>query len=222
MPEIIRPTGTRELPVSTIPIAEQETLIHNFNRSIDEINARVDYENRNLTSPMKEELFRAEVVMLVSALDYYLYEVLKTGIIQIYLNDRECTERFTNLRVPMRYVTSALENPESNEWLSEAIVEIFGTTSFQSVKQIKFVLSVISSSTGNQLFRSVADNLPITKSQLEISITSLCQRRHQIAHNCDIPPNSDVKDSITIEYLQENIQLLRDFVNLLHDRIVIR
>lgn len=219
--ELSRSTGTRTLPEKKIPIAEQEDIIKNFNTLLSEIEVRLKFENSKTSSPIKEELFRSEIVMLVSALDYYMFEILKTSIIQIYLRERETTTKFDTLKLPMKFVTSALENPESNEWLSEAILDVFGTSSFQSVWQINFVLSIISNISNDKLFGEVAAKLNLSKTRLEKKITAICKRRHQIAHNCDIPRDSDVKEEINIKYLNDCIKLIGDFINELHKLVIV-
>jgi len=211
--ELVRSINTRKLPEKRIPIAEQVDIINSFNNLLSGIKERLDFEYSEVKSFIKEEFFRSEIVMLVSALDYYMFEILKTGITQIYLKERETTESFDNLKLPMKYLTSALENPESNEWLSEAIVEVFGTSSFQSVKQINYVLSIISK---KKILGKIASSMSLSRRELTHKINNLCLRRHQIAHNSDIPCESNKEESISFEYIQESIKLISDFINEMH------
>ncbi len=221
MSDITRTTGTRELPPRTIPIADQETLINNFIKSVNEISVRVDFEEKELFPPMKEELFRAELVALISSLDYYLFEILKTGIIQIHNKERAITTGFQNFKLPMRFLISALDNPECLSWLSEAIVELFGISSFQSIRQIKYVITMISQKKYNTIIGQISSELSITKRQIENRLKSIFQRRNQIAHNCDIPHDNTEKQDINYVYLKDTIEFIREFIKCLHKSIII-
>jgi len=92
-------------------------------------------------------------------------------------------------------------------------LELLEPSSFQSVKQINYVLSIISK---KKILGKIASSMSLSRRELTHKINNLCLRRHQIAHNSDIPCESNKEESISFEYIQESIKLISDFINEMH------
>ena len=216
--DISRQIETRDLAKKTIPVKKQEDVIRNFKKLINDIESRLELEKLKFDSPQKEEMFRLEIVMLVGAMDYYLFEIIKTGFIQIYNKERSSTGKFESLSIPMKYVMQALENPESTEWLYKSIMTIYGKTAFQNVEKINEVIISISN---KKHWNEVAKKQGITKAKLQEKIKKLCMRRHQIVHKCDIPEGKENKENISFEFVKKQTKFIAGFINELHKLIII-
>lgn len=216
--DLTRQTEVRELTKKTIPIKEQEEIIRNFNKLVGDINNRLDLEKTKFESPQKENMYRIEIVMLIGAMDYYCLEILKTGIIQIYNKERNSTDKYENLSIPMKFVAQALGNEESTEWLYSSIMSIYGKMAFQNVDKIHEVIITISQ---KEKWNETATKLNIAKSELQKKITKLCLRRHQIVHKCDIPNDSTTKQSITYNEVEKQTKFISKFINELHKLLII-
>lgn len=60
-----------------------------------------------------KNILRYQIVFLESALDFYLHELSKCGIIKIFNGDWSQTESYKDLKVDMKLIDEAIKNPES-------------------------------------------------------------------------------------------------------------
>ncbi|MBC8204409.1 MAG: hypothetical protein H8E87_02725, partial [FCB group bacterium] len=68
------------------------------------------------------DILRAELVFAVSAFDFYIHEVVKTGLIEIYLNTRTATDQSKKFQVSLESLMVALKsNPMDVLWLEKEI-----------------------------------------------------------------------------------------------------
>lgn len=98
------------------------------------------------------DLLRSELVNLVSAMDRFIHEVVRIGIINSYLGILPQTDKCKT--IPMKFFTmnkviecqSRRTPPSCNEeiaeyWINKEIVAILKTMSFQKTEKIKDALS---------------------------------------------------------------------------------
>lgn len=65
-----------------------------------------------------KEIYRSQIVFLESALDFYIHEISKYGVISIFTNKWSKTERYSNFKIPMSIFEKGIRNPESTTWLA--------------------------------------------------------------------------------------------------------
>ncbi len=209
-PLLHRPSESRETHKKIIPISLMSETFKKFKALIEQIESRLEIEKEQ-PSQIRDNLLRAEIVMLVSAIDYYFYEVVKTGLIDIYNGDRDRTTMSDNLRIPFKYVIKAVSNTESTEWLSESIVEVFGTSAFQSQKQIYYIVQLLNGDFSS-FKKAIATSFSTSYKEIEDQLNEIFKRRNQIAHNCDIPKDSDIPQEINYDYTKEKCSFVAMFI----------
>ncbi|PID26503.1 MAG: hypothetical protein CR982_10015 [Candidatus Cloacimonadota bacterium] len=198
---------------------QESKALGKFNKNIDAIYGRIE-KYKKLPQLNNEEMFRFEVVMLVSAIDYYIHEIIRIGIIQIFENEREETKEYNNFIISLKCVKEAILNPESTEWLKDEINFRNRTQSFQKMDKIKEGLSIIDEKIHKKI-KYIAKDMELSYREVEDMINLLVVRRNQISHQCDIPSGKSERESIDLEYIDRRISFVKEFINRIHREIII-
>ena len=82
------------------------------------------------------DILRSELVMAVSALDYYIHEIVRLGMLEIYRGTRPETSAFLRFQISLERVRQAASALTSDDWLDNEIRECHGWRSFQQAKPI--------------------------------------------------------------------------------------
>src|SRR5436309_6247278 len=77
------------------------------------------------------DLLRTQLVMSVSALDQYIHEVTRLGMLQTLNGQRSPTPAFLRYSVSVDSVLQAVSSPSSDAWLDSQIRDRHGYLSFQ-------------------------------------------------------------------------------------------
>ena len=140
-----------------------------------------------LTIPILEEtdLLRAQFVMAVSALDRYVHEITRVGMLEVFYGVRTPTNAYLRFQVGMEGVFSALADPKESAWFDAEIREKLGYQSFQHPDRIADALRLFSS---RELWPSVAAQLGLTVQEVKSELSLIVERRNKIAHESDLDP----------------------------------
>jgi len=170
------------------------------------------------TTPVLDlsDILRAELVMAVSALDHYIHEVVKIGVLEIYDGSRKDTPAFLRFPVRMDNVHQALASPTNTYWLESAIREHYSWQSFQQADKIADAIRLISEI---KLWDEIANILGKSPQNVKQQLKLIVDRRNKIAHEADLDPTVPgirwpidevlVNDSVDfIEQLAETIHSL--------------
>ena len=153
----------------------------------------------------KDELLRAELVSLVSALDTYIHDIVREGLKCYYQNNiaNDYVTDFNN----KHHITS-LEDFESK------LREIHGYKTFQAPKRISEALKMLDIL---DIWNKVAVNI----SDAEITLNLIVDRRNKIAHESDINPINGlgVKWTIDLVMVQSVVNSIDDIVKCLNTLI---
>ena len=105
------------------------------------------------------DLLRAQIVMIVSALDHYIHEITRVGMLEIYDGLRPQTNAFSRFQVSLDATMAGISKPGENEWLDIEIRQKHGYQAFQHPDNIANAVRLFSSC---ELWRSVASELNLT------------------------------------------------------------
>jgi len=173
------------------------------------------------------DILRAALVLTVSALDYYIHEVVTLGMLEIYRGQRSepsptpnsSQSAFSRFKVSLNGARQErLIAISIGSWLENEIQQNYG--SFFEPDKIAEAIRLISA---KKLWEEVASKLNKPAKDIKSQLSIIVDRRNKIAHEADIDPsygigsrwNIDenlVNDAVTfIEQLVENIhQVLED------------
>jgi len=132
------------------------------------------------------DILRAQLVLAASALDHYVHEVVRLGMLEIHAGHRNSTPAFLKFPITMENVHQTMTTPISVDWLETAIRTRNGWQSFQQPDNISNAIRLISDI---RLWDEVALSLGAESSSLvKEQLKLIVERRNKIAHEADIDP----------------------------------
>jgi hypothetical protein len=181
------------------------------------------YASINLqTTPILDlsDILRAQYVMLVSALDHFIHELVRFGMLEIYNENRRATKEFKEFIFSTDkniLFSKAIMEEKSDIWLNHQIRHRNGFKSFQEADKIKEAMLLIIEV---DIWKEVASILGEDVRQIKRRLNLIIDRRNQISHEADIEPTyqelrtiyiDDVKDSIL--FIESLVEVIFNFCN---------
>lgn len=154
-----------------------------------------------------ENIWRAQIIFLASAFDFYMHELTKYGLCEIYNENWGRTKKYENLKVDMRVLEEALKSGEEIDWFLEYINGFYRTitmVSFESVKDQLNLLGIDLKAVADMAFYE-RDGAEKTKDKLERRLNELFGRRNFIAHQMDREHTDAQMKHITEQIVQNFI-----------------
>lgn len=169
---------------------ELDQILQHFAETIQTINAQFDVADELVESGKiieGENIWRAQIIFLTSALDFYMHELTKYGLCEIYDENWERTDKYENLQVNMKVIEVALKSGEDIDWFLEYINNYYCAITMVSYKSVKDQLNILginlaSVADGAFYQRGRTEN---TKDKLKRRLNELFGRRNIIAHQSD-------------------------------------
>lgn len=140
---------------------------------------------RHLATPIVDtsDLLRAQVVLAVSALDYFVHEATVTGMLEVFDGVRQPTGAYERFQIPLSHVGST---PLTRSAFETCIREKHGYLSFQRPDKIADAIRLFSVVVlWAELAQLYGEEENAFKSRLELVVS----RRNQIAHEADSDPS---------------------------------
>ena len=88
------------------------------------------------------DVLRAEFVLAVSALDYFIHEIVRLGMLDAYRGNRPRTPAFQRFQVSMSSVEVAISDSHNETWLEQEIISRHSYQSFQNYQNIADAIRV--------------------------------------------------------------------------------
>lgn len=183
------------------------------------------------------DLLRSELVNLVSAMDRFIHEMVRIGIINSYLGISPQTEKCKT--IPLRFSTmnKVIEcrlrsiPPSCNEeiaeyWINKEVVAILKTMSFQKTDKIKAALSYIWDV--SHKIQAIIDKMQYAfpgttindkQKYLEEKVDLIVSRRNQIVHEADYDISTHSKQAIDVVWLDDTILFIKEFIYSIYENI---
>jgi len=161
------------------------------------------------------DILRAQHVLAVSALDYFVHEAARTGMLEIFDGKRAPTPAYSRFRISLDSLGSGAVVSRSN--LENEIRTQHSFLSFQHPDRIADALRLI---VEFKLWDTVAATLGTDPQVLKDTLKLVVDRRNKIAHEADIDPTypkarwpisaADVDG--TINFLNETVEAIHDVI----------
>lgn len=132
------------------------------------------------------DILRAEIVLAVSALDHFVHEIVRLGMLEAYRNERQRTRSFQNFRVSLSSVSHAISDSPNQDWLEQEIRIRHGYRSFQNYDNIAEAMRLVSEL---NVWSEVSKRIGIDIQQTKDTLGLIVNRRNQIAHEADMNPS---------------------------------
>ncbi len=132
------------------------------------------------------DVLRSELIMGVSALDLYVHELVRLGMLEVFNGARIPTDAFLRFQVTLDGTLKAVANPGNSEWLDQEIRTRHGHRSFQDPEDIANAIRLVS---GSRLWNEVATHLSSTPEDIRTRLKLIVDRRNKIVHEADVDPS---------------------------------
>ncbi len=160
------------------------------------------------------DVLRAEIVMIVSALDHYIHETTRLGMLEVFDGKRPSTPHFLQFDVSLECTLGIVRTPTSSALLESEVRARHGYQSFQHPEKIADAIRLFS---GVELWKSVATQLGEDPKILKDRVQLLVERRNKIAHEADLDPSfPGVLWPINPAMAEHAIQFVSDLCEAIH------
>ncbi len=133
------------------------------------------------------DLLRSQLVMLVSALDQFVHEIARRGMLAAHSGARAATDAFLRFTVSLGGVRAGLADPKNIAWLNAEIINRHGHLAFQYPDKIADALRLVSSA---RLWERVAKAMGGDAGSIKRQLELIVMRRNKIAHEADADPST--------------------------------
>lgn len=180
-----------------------QTAYNQFQKSLDyvkELDSLYVYLSDTLLLPNDlSDILRAEWIYAVSALDRFLHEIIKTGMIDIFNGTRNTTPKYLTFTISTDTLgkiinSNATSIPPAQYYFEQEIVQRHKLLSFQDPDKISDGLSFIWNNQHKWQTLSLA--LGVSESTLKTNLKSISTRRNQMVHEADMNPTTGNRNLI--------------------------
>lgn len=177
----------------------------------EQVQSIYDYINCTIKAPLDcSDLLRWQWVQFVSAFDKLIHDLVRIGMVEIYLGKRKPTPRFKSFSIDMETQLDLLKNCGSQidqvKILNDRIFMVHQYLSFQQPKKVVEALSYICE--GKNKWGDISKKLNMDKDDCVKFLNNIIIRRNQIAHEGDFIGDSNDRQNI----LREDVVEIKEFI----------
>ena len=143
---VARNEDTRDKFHTEVIRFELDQILQHFAETIQAINAQFDVADELFASGKViegENIWRAQIIFLASGFDFYMHELTKYGLCEIYDENWERTDKYKNLQVNMNVIEVALKSGEDIDWFLEYINGYYRAITMVSYESVREQLNLL-------------------------------------------------------------------------------
>lgn len=162
------------------------------------------------------DILRAALVLSVSALDYYVHEVVLLGMLEIHRGSRSEPPAFCRFQISLGSARQGLSSASSLDyWLEDEIRQRHSLKSFQTPNNIADAIRLISD---KKLWEEVGNIMGRPAQDIKQQLSIIVDRRNKIAHEADIDPTLALGNRWSINELLVNdvVDFIEQVVESIH------
>ena len=148
------------------------------------------------------DMLRSALVLAVSALDYYIHEVVRIGMLEIHRGERPEPPAFSGFQISLGNARAGINAGQNiDSWLEDEIRQRHSYKSFQQPNAIADAVRLICD---KKLWEEVSINMGSPAKDIKQQLSLIVDRRNKIAHEADIDPSYPIGDRWPIDELLVN------------------
>ena len=161
------------------------------------------------------DILRAALVLSVSALDYYVHEVVKLGMLEIHRGNRLEPPAYSKFQISLGSAREGMNSANLDYWLEAEIQQRHSYKSFQSPDKIADAIRLISD---QSLWQEVGILMGQPARDIKQRLNLIVDRRNKIAHEADINPELGLGNrwSINEAMVQDTIDFIEEVIESIH------
>nr|WP_237396002.1 HEPN domain-containing protein [Okeania sp. KiyG1] len=162
------------------------------------------------------DILRAALVLAVSALDYYIHEVVTLGMLEIHQGLRPEPPAFSRFQISLGIAREGLKNPpDFASYLEDEIRQRHSYKSFQQPDSIADAIRLISD---KKLWQEVGNIMGRPDKDIKQELKIIIDRRNKIAHEADIDPTLSLGNRWGIDEIMvgDAVDFIEEVVDSIH------
>ncbi len=162
------------------------------------------------------DMLRSALVLAVSALDYYIHEVVRIGMLEIHRGERPEPPAFSGFQISLGNARAGINAGQNiDSWLEDEIRQRHSYKSFQQPNAIADAVRLICD---KKLWEEVSINMGSPAKDIKQQLSRIVDRRNKIAHEADIDPSYPIGDRWPIDELlvNEAVDFIEQVVESIH------
>lgn len=171
---------------------------------------------------MISDILRSELVSVVSALDRFIHDIVKVGIIESYNGQRQLTSSCSNFQINIGDLKNFLNPTISQDpdiILGDIIDKRHSHLSFQDPKKIADALSLFWDD--NQKWQTIASQLGNDQNTIRVELKNIIIRRNQIVHEADFDAFQNQLQIIKANDVEASVEFINNLVEVIFNLIKI-
>jgi len=161
-----------------------------FEESLDRVKAMHALHQNflGLVAPIVDlsDLLRAEIVLIVSALDHFIHELSRLGMMEIWNGTRRTTPAYLKFSVSLDVMSQLVSGAAGAIYLE---TEIRLRHSYQAFQQPDHIADAVRLFSPVELWNAVGKELNEDPKDVKAELKLLVERRNKIAHEADMDPS---------------------------------
>ena len=214
--------GIREKKASKIVRFQLSEIKEHFDENIGNIENQF-YVAEELVKAKKiseaEMIWRSQVVLIDSAFDFYMHELSKYGMDNMFQGHWNKTEKYYNLQVGMDIVDDIVSDNAEQDWFINFANKMYEKSTFVSYDSVKGQLNLLGldiNVIADKAFY-VRDDTVKTIDKLKGAVNAIYYRRNAIAHQSDRRHADAEQQDISKETVVKYIDNMKKIVNAIHE-----
>ena len=164
------------------------------------------------------DVLRAELVLAVSALDHFIHELVRLGMLEAYRGNRPRTGRFLRFEVSLENALTGIADNAGEQWIDSEIRTRNGYRTFQDPEKISEAIRLISDV---RLWVNVGQRMGSTPEEIKEDLRSMVDRRNKIVHEADmIPSPFEERWPIDRIMVSDTVDMIEKIAEAIYDAVV--
>lgn len=160
------------------------------------------------------DLLRWQHVLAISALDKYVHDIVRIGMVDEFLGRKSKTSKFNSFRITLSTSLDIIASDYPELEIEQEIIKQHSFLAFQDPDKIADALSFIWDEPHKWKVISQTMNNPISEADLKIKLKNIVLRRNQIVHQGDCPfAPAPMQQDISREDVLNVIEFVKELVN---------
>lgn len=221
--------GKRDLSLSSRAenTREQRAPLKPLHFTLQEIKNRFDLDisvvDKNIESADRlidcgqyaegETLLRAQIAFSEGIMDFYIHELSKYCLHQMFVGNWDKSQKYGSLKIPMSKVERALLLTTGDDWFFEHVNEEYSSCVFLGCEPMKDQLNLI----GVSFIETIRVAFPnMEQKDAKELINRQFARRNRIVHQNDRNHATADQDSISVAFAREYVGNIKKLVSAMH------
>lgn len=155
-----------------------------------------------------EDLLRAQIVYSLSAFDKLIHDLIRIGMVQIFIGARLPTTKYQSEAIPIKYLPQLTlgSSPPPEIRFHDIVREKFSKVSYQDPDKISDGLGLIWDE--SHKWQKIASELGMTESSIRQRQRLIASRRNAIVHEADLDAVTNTKQTINLADAQQSSDFL--------------